>query len=544
MDEADSQSNLHSAIAAGIVFAVAFFLRLPSCYESFWLDELHSAWVVWGDLSEVAPRATAGHQSPFYFVGLWFWKQLAGGSEVALRLSSVLAVSAASSVLVIGLTRWSRSLPAGIAGGLILAIESNSLFFGTELRPYAFVVLFSSIACVLFLRLCGSTSRQAQQKTWIMLLVAILLATLCQPTAIGALAWLPITLISIWFVRDRRELLRFSLADVIVGMAACAIGLALWQATLGDSWQNRNTWAVFATASNLGQLWAAWDWSYLILVPVAIALGAHGMIGRSTSNRSSLFAMLLFAFVAFVGTAVFWSVSRLDLVPIWHRRFFVAVLPMLAVVCGCSVAVVHEALQRRRGAALVASLVAIAIVGMLAFHQDKLTNLSTHPVALVSRGEDWRAATQWVQANADPKDRIFLDPALIESSVRINSGANLTYEVFPLIIEMRDQLLQEPTFLTPRSEMPEAQHSRETQYLKETQYPKEAHYLGFALHGPYSVDRKWSNSGDIFPSKWPTKTSEDRNIFLIARRSASQFKKLKSSGAIIMTFGRITVVQQ
>ena len=129
--------------AASLVFAIALWLRIPSCYQSFWLDELHSAWTVWDDLGSVIPRAKAGHQSPIYFLGLWVWKQASGGSELALRLSSVLATASACVVLTIGTARWSNSLIAGITSGLILAIESNAIFFGTELRPYALAIFLS-----------------------------------------------------------------------------------------------------------------------------------------------------------------------------------------------------------------------------------------------------------------------------------------------------------------------------------------------------------------------------------------------------------------
>ena len=51
--------------ASIVVFAVALLLRIPSCYESFWVDELHSAWCVWDNLADVPARAEIGHQSPF-----------------------------------------------------------------------------------------------------------------------------------------------------------------------------------------------------------------------------------------------------------------------------------------------------------------------------------------------------------------------------------------------------------------------------------------------------------------------------------------------
>ena len=120
---------------------IAIAIRVPSCYESFWLDELHSAWCVWDSFGEVFPRADIGHQTPFYFAGLWVWKQLVGTSEVALRFSSVMAVAASCAVLVWGVSRWSKSVAAGTATGLVMALETNSLFFGTELTGLSDTVL-------------------------------------------------------------------------------------------------------------------------------------------------------------------------------------------------------------------------------------------------------------------------------------------------------------------------------------------------------------------------------------------------------------------
>ena len=98
------------------VFCTAIILRVPSCYESFWIDELHSAWVVWDSLGDVTPRAKLGHQSPFYFVGLWFWKQIVGGGEVALRLSSILAVALSIGLVFLWQSMYATAFPMGKAG--------------------------------------------------------------------------------------------------------------------------------------------------------------------------------------------------------------------------------------------------------------------------------------------------------------------------------------------------------------------------------------------------------------------------------------------
>lgn len=93
----------HGRLAAAVaaVFVAAVLIRLPACYESFWVDELHSAWAVWDGIDQVQPRAAAGNQTPVYFFGLWFWRQLVGRSEVALRMSSVLAMSVVTGLALV-----------------------------------------------------------------------------------------------------------------------------------------------------------------------------------------------------------------------------------------------------------------------------------------------------------------------------------------------------------------------------------------------------------------------------------------------------------
>lgn len=70
------------------VAIVAVVLRIPYCYESFWIDELHTAWAVWAEFDKVTDRAAAGNQTPLYFHGVWLWKAVFGPSEFALRMSS------------------------------------------------------------------------------------------------------------------------------------------------------------------------------------------------------------------------------------------------------------------------------------------------------------------------------------------------------------------------------------------------------------------------------------------------------------------------
>ncbi len=209
-------------------------------------------------LVKYSPEPQIGNQSPFYFIGLWFWRQIVGDSEVGLRFSSMLAVAASSVVLTVGVARWTKSFAAGVMAGLVIALESNAIFFGTELRPYAFVILFASVAVACFLRLSATESRHQHRRYWSAMIIAILLAALSQPTSIGVLACLPLILCCVWLLRDRRQLWKVTLLDIMLGLMVPAVGFALWRITLGDTWQQRSNWGTFAEAtrvsSNRGSL--------------------------------------------------------------------------------------------------------------------------------------------------------------------------------------------------------------------------------------------------------------------------------------------------
>lgn len=504
--EASLSTRRGTLLAAAIAFTIAVVLRVPSCYESFWLDELHSAWCVWDSPVDALKRASLGHQSPFYFFGLWFWKQLVGSGEVALRLSSVIAVAAGSAVLTISVARWTKSVAGGAAAGLVIAVESNSLFFGTELRPYAFVILFACIAISYFLRLTVVASRNEDGTAWIGLIVAILLAMLCQPTAIGVLAWLPIALFLAWLIRDRRRLLTFSLADGLLVLSAAAVGFALWRVTLGDSWHRRSLWSSFATATHVDQIWEVWDWTWLLVVPLCVIVATGLFVrlrGATISLRDVSIVTFVLALIAVLATSLYWFVSWLGWVPVWHRRYFIAVLPILACLSGGAVGVLDTALPSFRGYRMAGWVAAVAMIVALATAQGTLTRLPDYPVALVTRGEDWRAAIDWVRRNVKPNDLVFLDAGLVEASTVLSSIQNQSGSAAQMPTTM-DQL----------------------------------RYLNFAVSGPYQVRYEVipTSRGQVIKT-WIS----NRRLFVIMRRPPSLAKVPGVTGATVRGFGNVSV---
>lgn len=119
---------------------------------ALWTDELqtwgmsvtswHQMWPVmrWVD-AVLAP----------YYTFTWAWAHLFGGSDVVLRLPSVLAM-AGTAALVGALGARLASARAGLLAGLVLALLPASSRFAQEARPYALTTFAATLATLLLVR--------------------------------------------------------------------------------------------------------------------------------------------------------------------------------------------------------------------------------------------------------------------------------------------------------------------------------------------------------------------------------------------------------
>tara|TARA_R110002049_G_scaffold2750_9_gene22364 strand:- start:34066 stop:35664 length:1599 start_codon:yes stop_codon:yes gene_type:complete len=402
----------HAPIAAAaiVMFLMAIALRVPSCSESLWVDELHSAWTVWGEWKDVFPRAQIGNQTPFYFAGLWWWKNAIGESELALRMTSVLATALAASIMTVGIARWSNSLIAGVAAGMVLAAESNAIFFGTELRPYAFVILASTVVVLCFIQLMSHRSADDSGRSWIGLVFLTMFAALCQPTSLGVLGWF-FVLLAVYQVAIGRIRPRISITNVLLATAILAVGWTLWQNTLAASWRLRSNWASFATAPAGIEATNLWNWGWLWLAPMLLVFAPVGRWLTGDYSRRQKIAIALVGAACLLSAIAYWLASRLDWVHLWHRRYAVALLPMFAALVGAAVGRFETSNFRFPVARFVVA--ATLIVG-LTYSQGVMQTAASDPSRLAVRGEDWRGAIRWINQHTTSSDRLFLDSGLIE----------------------------------------------------------------------------------------------------------------------------------
>ncbi|MEM9588242.1 MAG: hypothetical protein AAGA03_13250 [Planctomycetota bacterium] len=462
VDDIAKPSPHRVAIAAAIVAGIATFTRIGSCDESFWLDELHSSWVIADGIDQVASRAAAGNQTSLYFFTLWIWKQCFGDGEVAMRSSSILCVAMASVVLVVGLSRVTGQVLAGWLGGLLLALESNSLFFGSELRSYAAVMLCSSIATAAAVAALRTPITQATywHRRW--LVAGVCIGVLCHPTAAGTLVPLGVAIGLLDWLRSRtcsatelKRLRRRWRVPVLM-----AVGTVIWLSfsSLVQSFGRRELWADFAGTDSIADWVGIWPWVPLAIVPLILWIVDRSLDQDLASrldgeSRLAVWSGWLPLLVAVASTLVFWAMAYQQWLPLFHRRYMVAALPMLCWAAAefASLQGLSRSWKSNAAGTLVTLVVTTSVLAHLVFtqrvipehvrtiagHDSRLAAAALKPPTLVRRGEGWREAVGYVQARTKAGDQFWVDAGLIEAQPILtgsmpageNADQYLTYPV-------------------------------------------------------------------------------------------------------------------
>ena len=147
-------------LAVGLMF-LALTLRLIGIgMRPLWLDEAYSAWFSnrgWQDLWTVVP--TYEPHPPFYYSLLKLWRDLFGGTAVALRASSLLLAVAAVPLVLAAAAELELQRPtgrpllrAGMAG-FLAACSPTLVELGQEARPYPLLIFAYALAVLGVLRL-------------------------------------------------------------------------------------------------------------------------------------------------------------------------------------------------------------------------------------------------------------------------------------------------------------------------------------------------------------------------------------------------------
>ena len=143
---------------------------------SFWRDEGATQSATqrsFADLIAMLGHVDVVHAA--YYVLMWLEVQLAGHSELALRLPSALAMAAAAALITVTGRRL-VSRRAGLAAGLTFAALPAVSWFAQDARPFAIETAAAAAASYFLVRLAGDDGRRRWAAWYAASLIALGLA--------------------------------------------------------------------------------------------------------------------------------------------------------------------------------------------------------------------------------------------------------------------------------------------------------------------------------------------------------------------------------
>jgi len=143
--------GVNVAIAGGVVLTLAAVSWVPHLPDSLWLDETLTFWVVRDGLAETLERTIHFQPQPAYYVFMWFWTRIAGFSEVALRIPSLIAALAACIALAKLGTTLTRDRETGLLAAVVFASSWNVYRESVDARSYMLgvIVLLCMALCLI-----------------------------------------------------------------------------------------------------------------------------------------------------------------------------------------------------------------------------------------------------------------------------------------------------------------------------------------------------------------------------------------------------------
>jgi mannosyltransferase len=430
--------------AAIVIAAIAGIVRLWQARESLWLDELHTAWCAEGSLAEVAQRATIGNQSPLFFWFEWLLVRLFGPSEFSLRLSSIIAGGLLPIAMYWLAARW-VSRGVGLLAGLLVTIDPESIFYGSEARPYALVELLAVVHVAITIELLTQPSRWLRV-AWVLMGAALFYlhytAALLIPAeilffAVARTAW-PTS------VKYRGTAL---LIDTVLLCILCLPAIS----HVMSVYSRRANWAAFVPQSVWWAVFVWWPWALAAWCAVAMIAG-----DRSANGRHSLLAALVLCWLV-VPPLVAYGLTTTDFARLFFRRYLLVSAPAIPIVVALAIELAPWRWAKLGvGLAIFTAAMATGGIGLQLARDGRLVAFRT---------EDWRAAAEWLNEQVETTQF----PVLVYSGLIEADGLTAPHDelledyclfpitsLYPLNVDRGDMFplpMREPGIMSQAAEM-------------------------------------------------------------------------------------------
>jgi mannosyltransferase len=378
---------------------------------SLWLDETIAYWMIKdGARTAIARSAEYGGGHTLYHLLLWATSMVAGTSEVALRLPSLLAMAGATVLLSRLAARLAGAEAARLA--VVVFVSSQGIAFAAaDARVYALATLLAVAALLALVRwLDGGRP-----------IDGVLYALSAALTFHAHYLFAPLLAVHALYAAWRRRR-----GDTVVGpRALAAVGVLLMMLLLPAipgfftvfGTRDLFVWAETPTATEVVEALAPPVLVYAVLAGAALAAASIGLRFERGHREARRDAWLLPALWFVVPPLVLLAVSILTPEKIFVPRYFLGAVPGLALLVGGALARVEPAPAR--------GLIATAIVAVA---------IAACP--LRRHGwEDWRAAAAAAGAASDGTSTpVLVQGGAIESaSVSWLSGPRAQVALAPML---------------------------------------------------------------------------------------------------------------
>ncbi|NBD35547.1 MAG: hypothetical protein GVY30_06065, partial [Chloroflexi bacterium] len=379
-----------------LVVGLAYLVRTFSLdWQSFWIDEVHTVYFIDNPLMEtVRLIISPEHNGPLYFLLLWGWRQLAGGSDFALRYFSDLASVLTVAVMWRIARAWFDDRVAGWTG-LLFAISPFAIWFAQEAKMYALHMMLASFATLFLIKALRPLPRR--WPAW--LAYGITINLLGYSHFFGAFAIAAQGIVTVFTTLRRPKKLRSYLITMVL-VALPYLPVVNFALRLLPRFEMRDISKGFVSLSGMLRDIASEyvlrismnDMTYparpRLLWPVALLV----LLGAFEAWRRGWRRGLWLTGLMTLPIAIFYPVSLR--VPVFSPKYLSATFPFFVI----TLALALEALRR-----LWRPLIWGGLIGMVIVAGWANVRILTQPMY---QRTNWRAAAAYLEAHARPDDCI------------------------------------------------------------------------------------------------------------------------------------------
>jgi mannosyltransferase len=391
-------------LVVGILMCVAAFLTTHLIgAKSLWLDEAMSARIAQLDPVD-GVRATYATPTPgamaLYYLILHFWSAVSRDETWLRMLSAICAVAAIPLVYLLGSRLIGRT--AGITAATVVALSPFVVAQGQQARPYALVVLISTVLTLTFY----SAMKSGSLRIWL-LYAAVATAGMYVHTTVAYLIAAQGGVAGVDLILFRRDssptIARRATAAAIIVLASLPLaGQFLVPTSAGLAWIGPSTIRKVQTTMT------ALTGGTTLLAVTGASILAIPFVGWSWSRRGRglEFSILIAASVAPIVLELLVSLAR----PMFIQRYLTMAVPGLALVIASAVELLATWRPTVGTTATTPSSRRSAMVRVAAWAVIVVLSLGSVGAVYGPSPEQWRTAVEMVGAEARPGDAVIVYP--------------------------------------------------------------------------------------------------------------------------------------